>query len=147
MIFQFMNKSWYISRNFWSFNFGVKSKKWEGILSQNRNKQMFCFWLGRRASIIHTMAYPLSRFKSKRWPAVTLSISCLHQITSFEVQMKMKGYEHGTADTYCHWIKNTYLSSLRIFSISLLNFSVSCCSKEKWFPCITIPKKRNQCNI
>lgn len=103
--------------------------------------------------------YPLSKFKSNRWPAVTLSISYLHpqlqvrpcasvqdQYCSLynKVDEWSKCITHCLADqpTHTSWCWVSYLSSLRILSISVRSLSVSRCKVAKWcsYMQTTIPR-------
>jgi hypothetical protein len=104
--------------------------------NKNKNSNKLCN-LWQTAHFF--FAYPLSRFKSNRCPAVTLSISYLYH-KPCDYTIKIITYQIGTAmvvdqDQLLKLIK-IYLSSLRIFSISFLSFSVSCCNSEKWCPWI-----------
>lgn len=92
-------------------------------------------WSRRANGWKSNFSYPLSRFKSKRCPAVTLSISYLFNKAHV---LNLKEWNKRKDKNAWALVGNTYLSSLRIFSMSFRSFSVSRCNEEKWCSCVQI---------
>lgn len=82
--------------------------------------------------------YPLSRFKSNLWPAVTLSTSYLFQIAIRKLWEYYPWEKQKVKYKVVRRCWKTNFSSLRIFPISFWSFSVSRCNNEKWCSCNTI---------